>query len=553
MSRFMYVALLFGITIHAMESNDLVKGKDKSTRSFCMSSHVKTIIPVNQEENKAIIDCSEIDQSGYDLLQNILALQSNKSQTNYSILKTLLEKTSDVVINSVQKQFIKWNISLDGIIDPKALSPLIKKLNQHNIDGDDLQQDIAKGHMSDLKISPDSTCFAATTINGTAKLWKPDGTLIEKIMDRKPSDVPANSIDMTPDKLTMVITGQDKTFVWQRPDQQSDGAISIISYPKNKYIHNTTNGVIRTSQNGTYIVLGLQYGQTDSEMQVWKVDSTKIGSFSKLWSQTSAAIGAIKVSSDGLLVYCPNPQKSTDTLALNLNDGSTYRELGVGNGAAITRIETLGNQNYIVSVDQNGGIAVFNFSTGFITNNLNAHNKVIRALAPTRQNSTQFATGSDDQTIKVWNFDVDKKALVLLSTLQVSAFIDKLQFGFGDKLLFGAVRDINTGNTSVMSGVTNSSDNVTVWDTGTNVWISDDNSFIIITLYPKGALILNSKALNEVLKIPTLLRAKLLNSIESIEDKARINSLVYFIEQEGYSLKEFKSMINTNSGSCTIV
>jgi len=579
--RSVFLLCSLGVTIHAMENTEsrmqaCFIARDQSKRTVLLRKEIIKFVPVEsilQEGDSTQISCSEISKEGFDLLQSLLTMLSANNDHDKSNIQELLLQTPVNVVDSVQKQCDRWNIPLEEInFDAQYLGSLFKRIPSKNIiaektdprdsaeaqltealkirSGNTLNQNIPGVSIQDIKISQDSSCFAVVDCVNMPRLWNRDATTYTNI-GKEP--YLGYSVDMTPDMLTVVCATTYNMIVWQRDNLQDKGKITKINYAKNVVI--PAKCIIKPSQNGLYITLGLGYPSPDNDSSVllaWKVDSGRIvQAFSR--DQMDYNDNTFCVSNDGERLYTRSKQ---DLLILNVADGSRYGLGTGGNNDLLSCIKLLTNNQYVLAADVQGGLAVYSYKGTLLDKQEMIHKQGNIAIACGHNDPSLFATGSGNDTqIKVWKFDPLSNNIVLSNTLDNKNMVYNLAFGWGDKLLFsaGGNSDASTFAVSVMAPTKD--EILHSWQGANDMYISDDNSLLVITLYLNGALVLDSSAINEAFKLPTLLRAKLLHMLAKTSGASVstiVNSLIETIEKSGYPVDAIKKLCATSTSDTSV-
>lgn len=496
---------LIVIPLRAMEKENLITfsfNAQDAKRTVPLNSVIKSLLPANsvtQEGEIIQVDCSLIGPNSFDLLQTILTALARPNEKN--TLQDLLAATDDRVIEEVQKQFDTWGISLDTVSNANdLLIGVLKNSVSKEVQTEDpealkqtdssVEQTIKGWLIQDVQMSNDSTCFATISSKGTTKLWKKDGTLIQKVAEPEEYGF---GVAMTANNLTIAGAQLKQAVVW-RNNEQGQGQTTVIPYDRT--IDHGVDIQMTENGNGVFVVLGLNCSN-NPELQIWKLPVNKI---------YAGKYGPCKISGDAQHVYVGN---ANNLLILNVSDGSTYGYGTGGNTSDLSCIALINNEKNVITADCNGGLGIYTNDAKFITKYESHKPAKILSVAPGTKNITMFATGSEDGSIGLWNFDEAKKGLALTQTIQGNCgSVYQVQLAFGDHLLFSA-----GANKIACIWATNNGQNAYSWPNAYKVYVSKDNSTIVVSLFPKGALVLNSNAVKEFVNVPALLRAKSLSQL----------------------------------------
>ncbi len=275
-----------------------------------------------------------------------------------------------------------------------------------------------------VSFSPDEQTIASGSDDKTIKLWKRDGTLITTLNGH---NAVVRSVSFSRDGQTIASGSDDKTIkLWKR-----DGTLITTLNG-----HNAVVGSVSFSPDGQTIASG----SNDKTIKLWKRDGTLITtlnghsdsvysvSFSpdgqtiasgsndktiKLWKRDGTLITTLS----GHNAFVSSVSFSPDGQTIASGSGDSTIKLWKRDGALITTLNGHNDSVYSVSFSPDGQtIASGSFDTiklwkrdGALITTLNGHNDPVLSINFSPDGQT-IASGSVDNTIKLWNLNLDSLA-----------------------------------------------------------------------------------------------------------------------------------------------
>lgn len=224
--------------------------------------------------------------------------------------------------------------------------------------------------------SPDGQQIATAGVDGTVKLWKPDGTLLKTL---KGHTTVVRSVKFSPDGTLLATGGDDKTIkLWRR-----DGTL-IKSTP--------TGGsdiwsIAFSPDSSTFIS-----GGVDGSVQQW----SRSGQWLMAFPDNQSSVRVVAFSPDGQTIAAGN---ADTTISLWNQNGTPYRTLA-GHAAIVQAIAFSPDGRTLISGDANGVIKRWQ-RDGTLLKTVQGHKTGISSLGFSSDGAL-FASASRDNTVKLW-------------------------------------------------------------------------------------------------------------------------------------------------------
>jgi WD40 repeat protein len=235
--------------------------------------------------------------------------------------------------------------------------------------------------------SPDGQEIVTAGVDGTLKLWKRNGTLIQTLTGHQ---AVVRTVKFSPNGKFLVSSGDDKTIkFWQR-----DGTL-LSSVTAN------TSGIwsLDFSPDGEQVISG----GSDSLVESWNSQGELVTRF----EGEPTGIRAVAFSPDGQTVAAG---KIDNTIQLWNANGSKLRQL-MGHPSPIYAIAFSPDNTLLASGTVDGMINIWT-REGTLLHRVKAHDATVKELRFSPDSSI-LASVSWDKTIKLWNRDS-----TLISTLR---------------------------------------------------------------------------------------------------------------------------------------
>lgn len=227
-----------------------------------------------------------------------------------------------------------------------------------------------------VDFSPDGKQIATAGVDGTIKLWQPDGTLITTLKGHRSI---VRSVKFSPDGLLLATGGDDKTIkLWHR-----DGSLF-----KSMQTHASGVWSIDFSPDGATLISG----GTDSSVELW----SRQGQWLKTFPGKQSGIRVVAYSPDGQTIAAG----STDTTITLWNRDGSQRQILEEHETSVQALAFAPDGRTFTSGSSDGLIKLWN-REGRLLRTIQGHDTGIWGL-DFSPNGKMFASASRDKTIKLW-------------------------------------------------------------------------------------------------------------------------------------------------------
>jgi WD40 repeat protein len=228
--------------------------------------------------------------------------------------------------------------------------------------------------------------IATASDDTTAKLWKPDGTLITTLRGhtKRVSAVAFSPIPPTPltkggdGGIIATASGDNTVKLWKR-----DGTLITTLNG-----HNDTVSAVAFSPDSQLIVSG----SWDNTVKLWRIDGTLITTF----SGHSSMVYGVAFSPDGKTIASASWDR---TVKLWNRNGDLLTTLE-GHQDFVSGVAFSPDSKTIASASSDETVKLWKLENNLLTL-LKGHSAAVRAVAFSPQDNV-IATGSEDYTVKLW-------------------------------------------------------------------------------------------------------------------------------------------------------
>ncbi|MEC4894834.1 MAG: AAA-like domain-containing protein [Oscillatoria sp. PMC 1051.18] len=247
-----------------------------------------------------------------------------------------------------------------------------------------------------IDISPDSNFIVTGSTDGSIKLWRRDGTLLNTLEKHL---TPVWTIKFSPDGNYFAAGSDDGIIqLWQRD--------ATGKFPKSPYqtlqAHDSAVMTLTFSPDGQI----LASGSADRTVKLWQWDYTNKLQLlpHKILQGHSALVGSIAFSPDGKMLA----SESEKTIKLWQRDGTLLKSWQA-HAAGISQVIFSLDGQTLISSSMDKTIKFWDISNleefvGRPEKILNGHSNGIGSIALSADGQ-RLVSGSLDKTIKIWNFN----------------------------------------------------------------------------------------------------------------------------------------------------
>jgi len=347
------------------------------------------------------------------IFQEITAL--NYASTASLALKNPFESLQQGLRASLQLQKSKW---IKGSLRAETLSGLaqaVYQVQEHNI---------IEGHndwVDGVEFSPDGQLLASASLDGSVKLWRPDGTLINTLP--APDGGGLTDVSFSPDGQTLAAGGEDTAVYLWRTDGtlisslqgHQDWVYFVRFSPDGQRLASASlDGTVRLwHQDGTLLatlsehsnqVISVNFnpvnetlvsGSVDGTIRVWKTDGTLLKTI-----PTEDHIYAVAFSPDGTEIVAASKEGS---VTLWSPEGNLLNTLQPITDGPVRSVDFSSDGQFIAAAGEDRIIRVWR-RDGTPVTSLPGHQGAINHVAFS-PDGTEIVSASNDQSIRLWQWD----------------------------------------------------------------------------------------------------------------------------------------------------
>ncbi len=348
------------------------------------------------------------------------AIRQELSALNYATTASLaLNKPFEALLLGVranrQLQKSRW---IQGPLRAEAVSTLAQTATQVQ------QRNVIEGHSDyvyGVDVSADGQRLASASLDGTVKLWQPDGTPINTLPG--PEGGALLDVSFSPDGQTLAAGGEDATvYLWNQAGdllQRLSGHQGWITYVRfspdgQRLASASLDGTVRLWQpdgkalavlpgnesmvlsvsfnpvNNTLLSAGL-----DGRLNFWQADGALIKT-----TPTNTDIYEARVSPDGTTIAAAG---TDGTVMLRSPEGSLLTTFEPVASEGFTSLAISPNGQFIAAAGLDRVIRLWR-QDGTLVTTLPGHQAAVQHLAFS-PDSTWLASAGEDLTVRLWQWD----------------------------------------------------------------------------------------------------------------------------------------------------
>ncbi|RQH17273.1 nSTAND1 domain-containing NTPase [Okeania hirsuta] len=264
-------------------------------------------------------------------------------------------------------------------------------LQLRKLDGTLIQPNIKHNNwVTDVAFSPNGELIATMTHRGIAKLWKPDGTKVIDLTDKKLGARNSYNIAFS-SKGNFIVAGLNKKVkLWKVDGNLVEEFLEIDT----KHGHQITDVAISPKED--LIVTASLTGTA----KVWKIDGDRL-KLLNTFEEHKGSIYSIAFSPQGDLIATA----SRDTTVKLWTPNGTVKHTLSGHTNSVLGIAFNSKGDLIATASNDKTVRVWK-PDGTLLLTLSGHTEQVENLA-FNPNNNQIVSISDDKTIRLWNLDID--------------------------------------------------------------------------------------------------------------------------------------------------
>ncbi|MEP0949257.1 TIR domain-containing protein [Leptolyngbya subtilissima DQ-A4] len=329
-------------------------------------------------------------------------------------LKTPFESLQQGLRATLQLQKSKW---IRGPLRAETLSALAQAVYRVQ------ERNVVEGHSDwvyGVEFSPDGKLLASASLDGSVKLWQPDGILINTFQG--PDGGGLADVSFSPDGQTLAAGGEDTVYLWSTAGEllrtlqgHGDWVSSVRFSPDGQKIASASaDKTVRIwRQDGTSLATltghagpvtsvsfnpvtdTLVSGGFDSTIRVWQTNGTLLKTI-----ETEDGILDVAFSPDGAAIAAASKD---GTVTLWSPEGNLLSRLQPIANGALSSVKFSPDGQFIVAAGQDRIVRVWR-RDGTLVTSLPGHQDYINHVAFS-PNGTTIVSASDDLSIRLWQWD----------------------------------------------------------------------------------------------------------------------------------------------------